>query len=348
LPENNNENAAIKRDFLRADEILQLVTDNFEDIYPNSIGRILRLLKFDDNLNDYLSLLRSKIEQGSYIDILIGYDNAASKHFYDHIKVKYPKLFGLLQCQLDGNRLKRICENTNLPRFVKILNYYFEETDQERLGILLDTLSARDFDELIANTIKQNRSIGTIWAAEYIDNLEPGNIAFESQSEKINYLSILDRLEKLDETFLEKIVNQLDTKQLLNEKNAIIPLRLLLNQLAVYDTGKKNKLRPNAVDYPHLMMLVGLMAELRIGGEKIKALFPARFQPDLSKPFLSRVVEESTFLPGYFFLKGIEFFLQGPVYPHYWRQLAPGLEKYHPRKAKALQSLIDDYKNRPA
>jgi hypothetical protein len=50
--------------------------------------------------------------------------------------------------------------------------------------------------------------------------------------------------------------------------------------------------------------------------------------------------KDDTFIPGFFYLKGIEFFIKTPVYPHIWKQLIPKIDDYSEKRSTALQEVI--------
>jgi hypothetical protein len=56
---------------------------------------------------------------------------------------------------------------------------------------------------------------------------------------------------------------------------------------------------------------------------------------------LEQEVKIFTFLPGFFYLIGIEFFLKRPVYPTIWKKLMPKIDDYDEIRSKALQEVIE-------
>jgi hypothetical protein len=243
--------------------------------------------------------------------------------------------------------------------------------------------------------------------ADYLDNLEPGTISFESNSEKIAFLSILDRLERLEKKMIEGIVKSINEEEFLEEKDFIGSLQLLLYILTVYDVDpvwreemltlansdkilnklaletslnaflylwntyalfkreglsyfrqwidpkivnkifkvikKCSRAGGNVEGVRHLLMLIGLLNYLGIEPERLKNIFSGGFQVlNLSKSFLAAVLRKSNFLPGFFYLKGIEFFVKKPLFPNKWKLLTPTVYNVKAR-TKVLRKLVEAF-----
>jgi hypothetical protein len=108
----------------------------------------------------------------------------------------------------------------------------------------------------------------------------------------------------------------------------------------IFKRIKKNKnLRYFNPEYEHLLKLVGLLAYLDIQSSRLRSIFSSSYRPNTSRRFLGDKVEKLDFLPGCFFLLGVEFFLGKRVYSHYWDLVKEKKDRYKMQTA-ALRKLI--------
>jgi hypothetical protein len=70
---------------------------------------------------------------------------------------------------------------------------------------------------------------------KYVDSIEYTKIEFKSNSEKINFLSIINRLEKLDENTIRKILSTINVQKFIRENDFLSTLGLLQHILTIYD-----------------------------------------------------------------------------------------------------------------
>ncbi len=108
---------------------------------------------------------------------------------------------------------------------------------------------------------------------------------------------------------------------------------------------QKPRPRPKTDDSNNLLKLVGLLDYLKIDIEALRDLLPHASRFNLSKTFLTGVLEQLPFIPGFFFLKGLEFVIRRPIYPHFWQQLTPKIDDY-PVRTKALNELFKNLESR--
>lgn len=108
----------------------------------------------------------------------------------------------------------------------------------------------------------------------------------------------------------------------------------------IFKMIQKNKdlhyLKPQ---YEHLLMLVGLLAYLDIQPSRLRSIFSPSYRPYTSHRFLGDMVEKLDFLPGCFFLLGVEFFLGKKVYSQYWEIVKEKKDRYKMQTA-ALRELL--------
>jgi len=96
----------------------------------------------------------------------------------------------------------------------------------------------------------------------------------------------------------------------------------------------------------HLLMLIGLLVYLEIEPERLLRIFPRGFRLlNLSKPFLEQVLGRSTFIPGFFYLMGIDLFTKKPLYPNKWKILIPRLFNLN-LKTKAVRTLVEVFQRK--
>ena len=243
------------------------------------------------------------------------------------------------------------------------------------------------------------------YVSKYIDNLNSTHIIFKSNGEKINFLLILNRLEKLDIQTIEKIASTIDDKKFGKEKGFVISLRLLQFLLSVYEVDtrwrekimdlsnskktvktlekenllntflylwntyalfrtenpghfhqwvdpeavnavlkiieKNNRAKWGTKEYRQLLSLIGLLNYLQIEAGRIRQIFPTWYRVNLYETFLGQELENETFIPGFFYLKGIEFFIKRPVFPQIWKKLIPKIDDYSEKRPTALQEVIN-------
>lgn len=238
-----------------------------------------------------------------------------------------------------------------------------------------------------------------------LDLLPREKIESATNSEKVNYLVLLNRLEKLDADTLHKIVYTIDRKSYVKEKYFFNSLGYLLYVLASLEVdaslklemlelanddlitdllakqelssifyflwnsyslfitvkdkrhfnhwlnpgikegifkmiNKNKKLGYFTPQYEHLLMLVGLLAYLDIQPSRLRSIFSPFYRPNTSRRFLGDKVEKLDFLPGCFFLLGVEFFLGKKVFTHYWKLVLEKKDRYKMQTA-ALRELMD-------
>jgi hypothetical protein len=110
----------------------------------------------------------------------------------------------------------------------------------------------------------------------------------------------------------------------------------------IFKKIEKNKdlqyLKPQ---YEHLLMLVGLLAYLDIQPSRLRSIFSPSYRPNTSRRFLDDKMEKLDFLPGCFFLLGVEFFLGvgKKVYSQYWEIVKEKKDRYKMQTA-ALRELL--------
>jgi hypothetical protein len=238
-----------------------------------------------------------------------------------------------------------------------------------------------------------------------LDLLPREKIESATNSEKVNYLALLNRLEKLDADTLHKIVYTIDRKSYVKEKYFFNSLGYLLYVLASLEVdaslklemlelanddlftdllakqelssifyflwnsyslfitvkdkrhfnhwlnpgikegifkmiNKNKKLGYFTPQYEHLLMLVGLLAYLDIQPSRLRSILSPSYRPNTSRRFLGDKVEKLDFLPGCFFLLGVEFFLGKKVFTHYWKLVLEKKDRYKMQTA-ALRELMD-------
>lgn len=110
---------------------------------------------------------------------------------------------------------------------------------------------------------------------------------------------------------------------------------------AIFKKIEKNK-NPRSVkpEYENLLKLVGLLAYLKLQPTRLRAIFTSTFQLDTTRRYLGDRVEKLNFLPGCFFLKGVELFLRRQVYNEYW-ELVKGKQGDYKVQTRALRELMD-------
>lgn len=108
----------------------------------------------------------------------------------------------------------------------------------------------------------------------------------------------------------------------------------------IFKLIKKNKkLRYFTLEYEHLLMMVGLLAYLDIQPSHLRSIFSPSYRPNTSRRFLGDKVEKLDFLPGCFFLLGVEFLLGKKVYSHYWELVVEKKDRYKMQTA-GLRELL--------
>ena len=246
------------------------------------------------------------------------------------------------------------------------------------------------------------------WAAvgDYVDNIGEETIGYMPFPEKIAFLSILSRLDRLDKKRVEKISAGLDEQEFLQEKDFLGTLQLLQHILTVHNAGpllreeiltlansdkvvdklvkdtllrtflylwntytlflqgypgdfsqwlnphitdtileiieKYKTSRANAEATRHLLMLVGLMTYLAIEPDRLRGIFPRGKRLYLSKEFLDDILKRSTFITGFFYLRGIEFFVKKPLFPNKWKILTPSLYGLKV-KTKGMRRVVESF-----
>jgi hypothetical protein len=623
LSQDQEETGNIKKNFLNSKEILQMVKKIFELIYPDSIMKMLLISEGHGSFNNYYNILKEKIKNGTYIDILISCGNIATGLFIKWMDTSYSGLFKQLKSQIDGDKLNQLIKGGNFQSFIKLLSSFFKKEDKEQWDKLLETLHNGILNKIIEKTIHECRSIGTIhlglrelkdngllyklekkigaanylnlienngtfielnnfieystnemasalierlsadrvsklidktidqkhpmsiywgikrlknlcdilnldfeekigtdniirliiangnlrlfpnvleplferqkiklieafnclpedekddfilrghfdnlcfvlvncpqlhifssytmvhlmkkapvieklieksnlksinmgikfldnfqnqelktflleYATTCINNLDPTHITFESNCEKINFLLILNRRGKLDKHTIENIISTIDDKKFSKENGFITSLRLLEFLLSVYEVDtrlkkkildlsnsnktvkalekenlldsflylwniyalfktenpghfhqwvnpetvnilhkiieKNNRAKWGTEEYRRLLSLIGLLNYLQIEIRPIRQIFPSWYRINPSETFLKQDLENDTFIPGFFYLKGIEFFIKRPVFPHIWKKLIPKIDDYSEKWPAALQEVIN-------
>lgn len=247
-------------------------------------------------------------------------------------------------------------------------------------------------------------------AADYIDKIKIESIQTASISEGISYLSILNRLGRIDKNSIEEIVGNIDEQEFLEETDFIGSLQLLQHILVTHDfaSGKREEIlalansdkvirklgketplnaflylwntyalfiqenpegfenwlnleivdtiycviekqkkgRTNIEGTRHLLMLLGLLDYLGIQRERIRRIFPRGFRLlNLSKTFLAQVLQRSTFIPGFFYLKGIDLFVKKPLFPNKWKILIPRAFELN-LKTKGVRKLLEVFQKK--
>jgi hypothetical protein len=116
---------------------------------------------------------------------------------------------------------------------------------------------------------------------------------------------------------------------------------------AIYRIVEKyKKAAVNIEGTRHLLMLIGLLDYLGIEKRRIRKIFPKGFRLlDLSKSYLGQVLGNVTFIPGFFYLRGIEYFAKKPLFPSKWKILTPRLFDLN-LKTKAVKRLIETFQRK--
>lgn len=116
---------------------------------------------------------------------------------------------------------------------------------------------------------------------------------------------------------------------------------------AVYKVVAKHKKTTGNVDVTrHLLMLIGLLDYLRIETHRIDRIFPNGFRLlNMSKSFLGRVLRKVTFIPGYFYLRGIDLFAKKQLFPNKWKILIPRLFDLN-LKTKGVKQLVESFQRK--
>ncbi|UCH98019.1 MAG: hypothetical protein JSV88_14520, partial [Candidatus Aminicenantes bacterium] len=259
-----------------------------------------------------------------------------------------------------------------------------------------------------------NQNLGNFfleYVTNYINNLDPTHITFESNGEKINFLLILNRLEKLDKHTIENIVSTIDDKKFSEEKGFVISLLFLQSLLCVYEVETRwkkkildlsnskqtvlalekenllntflylwntyalfrsenpghfhhwvtpglvnavlkliqhtNRAKQGTEEYTLLLSLIGLLNYLQIETGHIRQIFLKWYRDNLvDETTLGQELENITFIFGFFYLKGIEFLIKSPGFPHIWKQLSPKIDDYGEIRSTALQEIINVFQKK--
>ena len=110
--------------------------------------------------------------------------------------------------------------------------------------------------------------------------------------------------------------------------------------------GKYKKTGSNVEAIRHLMTLVGLLVYLEIEPERLERIFFHGFQLlNQSRDFLAQVLIKTSFVPGFFYLKGIDLFVKQPLFPNKWKILIPRLFDLN-LKAKGAKELVDVFQKK--
>jgi hypothetical protein len=113
---------------------------------------------------------------------------------------------------------------------------------------------------------------------------------------------------------------------------------------AIYRVIERHKrIKTNIEGTRHFLLLIGLLDYLEIAPGRTKKIFPRGFKTlNLSRIFLAEVLEKSPFIPGFFYLKGIDFFAKKPLFPNKWKLLLHRVFDLN-LKGKGVRKLVDTF-----
>lgn len=116
---------------------------------------------------------------------------------------------------------------------------------------------------------------------------------------------------------------------------------------SIYRVIERHKrIKINIEGTRHFLMLIGLLDYLEIAPGRTRRLFPRGFKLlNLSRTFLAQVLEKSPFIPGFFYLKGIDFFAKKPLFPNKWKILAHRVFDLN-LKGKGVRKLVDAFQHK--
>ena len=420
LPNLTNEMANVLIDMLSSDLISKLIDKTIDQKHPMSIYWGIKRLK---NLCDILNLdFEEKIGTDNIIRLIIANGNLrlfpnVLEPLSERQKIKLIEAFNCLpEDEKDDFILRGHFDNLcfaleNCPQ-LHIFPSYTRVRLVKKAPVIEKLIEKSDFKSINMG-IKcldnlPNQELKTFlreYVSKYIDNLNSTHIIFKSNGEKINFLLILNRLEKLDIQTIEKIASTIDDKKFGKEKGFVISLGLLQFLLSVYEVDtrwrekimdlsnskktvktlekenllntflylwntyalfrtenpghfhqwvdpeavnavlkiieKNNRAKWGTKEYRQLLSLIGLLNYLQIEAGRIRQIFPTWYRVNLYETFLGQELENETFIPGFFYLKGIEFFIKRPVFPQIWKKLIPKIDDYSEKRPTALQEVIN-------
>jgi hypothetical protein len=420
LPNLTNEMANVLIDMLSSDLISKLIDKTTDQKRPMSIHWGIKRLK---NLCDILNLdFEEKIGTDNIVRMIIANGNLRLfPNILEHLsEIQQIKLIETFNCLPEDEKddfilrghFYNLCsalENcpqlhifpsytrVNLVKKAPVIEKLIEKSDFKSINMgikCLDNLPNQELKNFLLE-----------YVTNCIDNLDSTYITFKSNGEKINFLLILSRLEKLDKNFIENITSTIDDENFSEEKGFVISLQLLQFLLSVYEVDtrwrkkildlsnskntvmalenenllntflylwntyalfrsenpghfhhwvspglvnallklieKNNRVKQGTKEYRPLLSLIGLLNYLQIEIRPIRQIFPSWYRVNPSETFLKQDLENDTFIPGFFYLKGIEFFIKRPVFPHIWKKLIPKIDDYSEKRPTALQEVIN-------
>ncbi len=201
---------------------------------------------------------------------------------------------------------------------------------------------------------------GNLTEAEFIKEKD-----FISSLQLLQHVLVVNDVDLQLRKDILKLSNSNKIKDKLNQETALNAFLFLWNTYSLYTEISANnfsewlnpelvnsiyrvlerskRIKTNIEGTRHTLMLVGLLDYLEIAPGRTRTIFPRGLKLlNLSRTFLAQVLEKSPFIPGFFYLKGIDFFAKKPLFPNKWKILVHRVFDLN-LKGKGVRKLVDAF-----
>ncbi|HLG12931.1 MAG TPA: hypothetical protein VJH03_00185 [Blastocatellia bacterium] len=163
LADDEAEEYRLKSTFLADEGISSLIERGFGTLPLNLLAEVVIILRSTASaaLGRYQDLIRSKVEDGTALELAMSCPFWESSHFLLTIKRTDPQLLKLLRNQVSAYGLRSLAQATEFQNFLMLFSMVAESEDAE----WRESLSAIPDDEIeamIQRTINTGRSVGTL------------------------------------------------------------------------------------------------------------------------------------------------------------------------------------------